>query len=158
MRDDYLEVISLAERIHRHILELIKIELDSVGSRDINNVQAMLLFNIGDAEMTIGELTSRGCYMGTNVTYNAKKLVESGYLEYQRSHHDRRTVLVRLTTKGHELPDKLNQMHEGNVKLLQQSGISDTDLAAAVITLRRFERFWMQATDVASRQRQFIAA
>lgn len=158
MRDDYLDIISLVERIHRHILELIKVELDSVGSRDIKNVQAMMLFNIGDAEMTIGELTLRGCYMGTNVTYNAKKLVESGYLEYQRSHHDRRTVLVRLTTKGHELRDKLNQMHEGNAKLLQQSGISDTDLAAAVITLRRFERLWMQATDAASRQPEFIAA
>ena len=158
MHNDYLEVISLVERIHRYILEVIKIELERLGSRDINNVQAMMLFNIGDAEMTIGELTLRGCYMGTNVTYNAKKLVESGYLEYQRSHHDRRSVYVRLTTKGHELRDKLNEMHERNVKLLHQSGIGDTDLTAALLTLHRFERLWMQATDLASRQRQFIAA
>jgi DNA-binding MarR family transcriptional regulator len=108
--------------------------------------------------MTMTELTLRGCYMGTNVSYNAKKLVENGYLEYKRSRHDRRLVHVRLTTKGHELRQKLNQMHERNVGLLGQTGISDANLAAAVVTLRHFERFCMQATDVASRGRQFIAA
>jgi DNA-binding MarR family transcriptional regulator len=158
MRDNYLEVILLVERLHRYVLELIKLELDGFGIRDINNVQAMMLFNIGDAEMTVGELTLRGCYMGTNVSYNSKKLVENGYLEYERSRHDRRSVQVRLTTKGRKLCHELNQMHERNVKLLHETGISDTDLAGAVITLRRFERFWMQATDFASRQRQFAAA
>lgn len=158
MRDNYLEVISLVERLHRYVLESIKLELDGLGIRDINNVQAMMLFNIGDAEMTVGELTLRGCYMGTNVSYNAKKLVENSYLEYERSYHDRRSVRVRLATKGHELCHKLNQMHERNVKLLDQTGISDTDLAGAVITLRRLERFWMQATDFASRGRQLTAA
>src|SRR5205823_14986505 len=42
------------------------------------NVQALMLFNIVDAEVTVGELTSRGCYLGSNVSYNVKKLVESG--------------------------------------------------------------------------------
>jgi DNA-binding MarR family transcriptional regulator len=158
MRDNYLEVISLAERLHRYVLELMKLELDGLGIRDINNVQAMMLFNIGNAEMTVGELTLRGCYMGTNVSYNAKKLVENGYLEYERSQHDRRSVHVRSTTKGHELCHQLNQMHDRNVKLLHQTGISDADLAGAVITLRRIQRVWMQATDFASRERQFTAA
>lgn len=158
MRDNYLEIISLVERLHRYVLELIKLELEGLGTHDINNVQAMMLFNIGDAEMTVGELTLRGCYMGTNVSYNAKKLVENGFLEYNRSPHDRRSIHVRLTTKGHELRHKLNQMHERNVKLLHQTGISDTDLAGAVITLQRIEQFWMQATDFVSRGRQFAAA
>jgi DNA-binding MarR family transcriptional regulator len=158
MRDHYLEAISLIERIHRYVLGLLKIELDGLGIQGINNVQAMMLFNIGDAEMTMSELTLRGCYMGTNVSYNAKKLVENGYLEYKRAHHDRRSVHVRLTTKGHELRQQLNQLQQRNVELLEQTGISDADLAAAVITLRHFERFWMQATDLTSRRRQFIAA
>jgi DNA-binding MarR family transcriptional regulator len=158
MRDCYLEVTSLVERLHRYVLELTKLELDGLGIRDINNVQAMMLFNIGDAEMTVGELTLRGCYLGTNVSYNAKKLVEKGYLGYERSRHDRRSVYVRLTTKGHALYHELNQMHERNVERLHQTGISDTDLAGAVITLRRLERFWMQTTEFASRQRQFAAA
>lgn len=158
MRSNYLEAVSLVERLHRHVLELIKLELDELGVRDISNVQTMMLFNIGDAEMTVGELTIRGCYMGTNVSYNARRLVENGYLEYERSHHDRRSVHVRLTAKAHELSHKVHQMHERNVKLLHESGISDTDLAEAVVTLRRLEQFWRHPTDFASRERQFTAA
>ncbi len=70
MTNDYLEVISLVERLHRHFLEVVKLELDGLGIHDINNVQGLMLFNIGDAEMTVGELTLRGCYLGSNVSYN----------------------------------------------------------------------------------------
>jgi DNA-binding MarR family transcriptional regulator len=158
MYDDYLEIISLVERLHRYVLELVKNELDEFLIRDINNVQALILFNIGDTEMTVGELTLRGCYMGTNVSYNLKKLVENGYLQYKRSQHDRRSVYVRLTAKGHELCGKLNHMHERNVKLLDRAGVNEPDLAAAVSTLRRVERLWRQIADFASRERQFSAA
>src|SRR5271169_4290139 len=58
MDNPYLEVISYVERIHRQFLEVVKLELEGFGIRDINNVQAMMLFNIGDAEMTVGELTA----------------------------------------------------------------------------------------------------
>jgi DNA-binding MarR family transcriptional regulator len=158
MHDNYVEVISLVERLHRYVLELIKLELDVLGTRDINSVQSMLLFNIGDSEMTIGEITSRGCYMGTNVSYNIKKLVENDYLAYERSRHDRRSIHIRLTRKGSELCHKLKQMHDRNAELLKQTGISGTDLAGAMVTLRGLERFWMQATNVAARQHQFVAA
>src|SRR5215475_14390399 len=100
MNNMYLDVISLIGRIHRQFLEVVKLELDGMGIYDINNVQAMMLFNIGDAEMTVGELTLRGCYLGSNVSYNVKTMVEQGYLAYQRSLHDRRSVHVSLTDKG----------------------------------------------------------
>src|SRR5881394_3072915 len=93
----YLQVISLIERTHRHFLEIVKLELERSGVRDANNVQALMLFNIGDTEMTVGELTSRGCYLGSNVSYNVKKLVESGCLEAERSAHDLRSINVKLT-------------------------------------------------------------
>src|SRR5689334_25348581 len=108
----YLEVISLVERLHRHFLELVKLELDRFGIQDINNVQGMMLYNIGDAEMTVGELTLRGCYLGSNVSYNVKKMVENGYLTQERSLHDRRSLRVRLTEKGQTLRDRLDAMHE----------------------------------------------
>jgi hypothetical protein len=48
------------------------------GIRDINNVQGLILFNVGDgAEMPIGELTLRGCYLGSKVSYNRKKTVDA---------------------------------------------------------------------------------
>src|SRR5467141_4176747 len=100
MINSYLELISLIERLHRHFLEVVKLELDGLAVRDINNVQGMMLFNIGDAEMTVGELTLRGCYLGSNVSYNVKKMVGNGYLTQQRSLHDRRSIRVRLTDKG----------------------------------------------------------
>ena len=80
----YFKVISLVERLHRQFLELVKLELDGLGIHDINNVQGMMLFSIGDAEMTVGELTLRGCYLGSNVSYNVKKMVENGYLVQER--------------------------------------------------------------------------
>src|ERR1700742_2418500 len=87
MNNGHLEVISLVERLHRHFLEVVKLELDGLGIHDINNVQGLMLFNIGDAEMTVGELTLRGCYLGSNVSYNVKKMVENGYLSQERSVH-----------------------------------------------------------------------
>src|SRR6201981_3031905 len=96
----YFKVISLVERLHRQFLELVKLELEGFGIHDINNVQGMMLFSIGDAEMTVGELTLRGCYLGSNVSYNVKKMVENGYLVQERSLHDRRSIALKLTDKG----------------------------------------------------------
>ncbi len=96
----YLEALTYVERLHRRLLDVIKDELDRIGCSEINSVQALLLFNIGDAEMTAGELRTRGHYLGSNVSYNLKKLVEAGYISHQRSRLDRRSVRVRLTDKG----------------------------------------------------------
>src|SRR5271165_213863 len=128
MNNDYLEVIALIERLHRHFLEVVKLELEGLGIHDINNVQGMMLFNIGEAEMTVGELTLRGCYLGSNVSYNVKKMVENGYLVQQRSAHDRRSVHVRLTEKGIRLRDALSAMHDRHVELLSQATVNMDDL------------------------------
>ena len=157
MADYYLEVVSLVEQLHRRFLEIVKLELDGLGIHDINNVQGMMLFNIGDAEMTVTELTLRGCYLGSNVSYNVKKLVENGYLAHERSVHDRRSIHVKLTDKGQKLRDQLSGMHQRHIQLLKQTAVTDTDLEAVVTTLRRLERFWMHEGDLVSRRGQFAA-
>jgi DNA-binding MarR family transcriptional regulator len=150
MHSAYLEVISLVERVHRHFLEVVKLELEGLGIHDINNVQAMMLFNIGDAEMTVGELTLRGCYLGSNVSFNVKKMVENGYLSQQRSLHDRRSIHVRLTQKGMKLRDKLSEMHHRHLEMMQaQKVFTAEDLHVVGATLRRLERFWLRASDLA---------
>ncbi len=151
MEGPYLDVISLVERLHRHFLEVVKLELEGLGVHDINNVQGMMLFNIGDAEMTVGELTLRGCYLGSNVSYNVKKMVENGYLAQQRSEHDRRSIHVRLTDKGAKLRDRLTQMHRRHAEMLTQAAIERGELEAACLTLRRLERFWIRAGDMVQR-------
>jgi DNA-binding MarR family transcriptional regulator len=156
MNNDYLEVIALIERLHRHFLEVVKLELEGLGIHDINNVQGMMLFNIGEAEMTVGELTLRGCYLGSNVSYNVKKMVENGYLVQQRSAHDRRSVHVRLTDKGIRLRDALATMHHRHQDMLSQALVAAGDLEATAVTLRRLERFWIRAGDLVQRP-QFAA-
>ena len=103
----YLEALNLIERLHRQLLDVIKDELDRKDEREINSVQALLLFNVGDQELTAGELRTRGHYLGSNVSYNLKKLVEGGYIHHERSEADRRSVLVRLTRKGEAVRDML---------------------------------------------------
>jgi DNA-binding MarR family transcriptional regulator len=148
MDNPYREVISYVERLHRQLLEVVKLELEGLGIHDINNVQAMMLFNIGDAEMTVGELTLRGCYLGSNVSYNVRKMVENEYLSHERSVHDRRSIRVRLTEKGIKVRDRLTAMHRRHAEMLSQAAVSADDLQAAGVTLRRLERFWIRAADL----------
>jgi DNA-binding MarR family transcriptional regulator len=93
-RSLYLETLTLVERLHRRLLEVIKDEFDRRSRADINSVQALLLYNIGEKDLTAGELRTRGYYLGSNVSYNLKKLVEMGYLVHQRSRVDRRSVRI----------------------------------------------------------------
>jgi DNA-binding MarR family transcriptional regulator len=111
----------------------------------------MMLFNIGDAEMTVGELTLRGCYLGSNVSYNVKKLVENEYLAHERSVHDRRAIHVRLTEKGIKLRDSLIAMHQRHAEMLPRADVSADDLQAAGVTLRRLEHLWIRAADLVQR-------
>ena len=148
MYSSYLEIISLVERTHRHFLEMVKLELDRLGIHDINSVQGLLLFNIGDAEMNVSELKWRGCYLGSNVSYNVKKMVENGYLVQERSEYDLRSTNVRLTEKGTKLRARLQSMHQRHVEMLDQAAITDEDLRAASVALRRLERFWTGVPDI----------
>src|ERR1700739_4585297 len=157
MDNGYLEVISLVERLHRHFLEVVKLELEGLGIHDINNVQGLMLFNIGDAEMTVGELTLRGCYLGSNVSYNVKKMVENDYLVQERSVHDRRSIHVRLTDKGRALRDQLSDMHKRHIELLSQTAVTADNLQRVMVTRRRLERFWVRAGDLVQRPGRFAA-
>jgi len=153
----YFELNHLIERLHYHLLEIIKLELDGLGIHDINSVQAMMLFNIGDAEMTMGELTVRGCYLGSNVSYNVKKMVENGYLAHERSVHDRRAIRVWATEKGRALSQKLSKMHQRHLERLEETDIRESDFKEIAVTLRRLERFWMRTADLTARSQVFAA-
>lgn len=139
----YLESLSLVERLHRLLLDVIKDEFERVGILEINAVQALLLFNIGENEVTAGELKSRGYYQGSNVSYNLKKLVDAGYMHHQRCEVDRRSVRVRLTAKGSEVRDTVRQLFDRHADglvsrgVLSPEGIEDINTA-----LRRVERYW----------------
>ncbi|MDR3515455.1 MAG: MarR family winged helix-turn-helix transcriptional regulator [Azospirillaceae bacterium] len=149
MRQPYYDSILLIERLHRHFLEVLKAELDRLGIQDINNVQSLILYNIGDDELTVGELTARGYYLGSNVSYNVKKMVENGYLGQERSPHDRRSVRVRLSMKGLELRIKISVMFERQLSSLENSGVSEEELSRTNDIMRKLERFWSGSIEYA---------
>lgn len=139
----YLESLTLVERLHRLLLDVIKDEFERVGVLEINAVQALLLFNIGDNEVTAGELKSRGYYQGSNVSYNLKKLVEMGYMHHQRCEIDRRSVRVRLTQRGREIRDVVAELFGRHAEGLQRRGVLSQDgLEGITSSLRRVERYW----------------
>ena len=141
----YLEALALVERLHRLLLDVIKDEFERVGVIEINAVQALLLFNIGDNEVTAGELKTRGYYQGSNVSYNLKKLVEMGYMHHQRCEIDRRSVRVRLTGRGREIRELVAALFARHAEGLLGKGIVDGDtLADMTLTLRRMERYWTE--------------
>ncbi|MCL2716548.1 MAG: MarR family winged helix-turn-helix transcriptional regulator [Alphaproteobacteria bacterium] len=139
----YLEALTLLERLHRRLLDVIKDEFDRRSRADINSVQALLLYNVGDKELTAGELRTRGYYLGSNVSYNLKKLVELGFLDHQRSRVDRRSVRISLTPKGQEVRRIVEALYEKHVKTVEQvGGISSEEFATLNKSLHRLERFW----------------
>ncbi|WP_174235093.1 MarR family winged helix-turn-helix transcriptional regulator [Ruegeria sp. EL01] len=139
----YLEALALVERLHRLLLDVIKDEFERVGELEINAVQALLLFNIGDHEVTAGELKSRGYYQGSNVSYNLKKLVEMGYMHHQRCEIDRRSVRVRLTPRGREIRDVVSDLFARHAEGLQNRGVLGLEGIEDITgSLRRVERYW----------------
>lgn len=146
----YYESVQLIERLHRYFLDVLKVELDKSGIQDINNVQSMILYNIGTDELTVGELTIRGYYLGSNVSYNVKKMVENGYLEQERSVHDKRSIRVKLSEKGQELHDLVSGMFERHEAVINESDLPDNALKEMNETLKRIERFWAAQTNFTS--------
>ena len=143
IRSLYMESLQLVERLHRRLLDVIKDEFDRNGRSDINAIQALLLFNIGNAELTAGELRSRGYYLGSNVSYNLKKLVDLGFINHQRSRIDRRSVRVSLTPKGQEIANIVGNLYERHIRSIQQvGGIAIDDFQLINKSLHRLERFW----------------
>tara|TARA_R110000824_G_scaffold401749_1_gene614570 strand:- start:110717 stop:111298 length:582 start_codon:yes stop_codon:yes gene_type:complete len=139
----YLEALTYVERLHRRLLDVIKDELDRIHVSEINSVQALLLFNIGDAEMTAGELRTRGHYLGSNVSYNLKKLVEAGYIHHQRSRSDRRSVRVKLTDKGRAICAAIDDVYKKHCAMIVDVGdITPEELRQVNATLFKLERFW----------------
>ncbi len=142
-RGEYLQALRLIERLHRLLLDVIKDEFDRQGGAELNSVQALLLYNIGESELTAGELKTRGYYLGSNVSYNLKKLVDMGYIHYKRSDTDRRSVRVSLTDKGLEAREIVQALYHRQLGSVQSVGeIGNDEIRGLNKALVRLERFW----------------
>ena len=130
VREPYLQAMMLVERLHRRLLEVIKDVFDRRGRTDVNPIQALIVYNLGDQELSIGE-------------YNLKKLVQIGLVEHHRSNHDQRSVRIKLIAKGQEfcqIVEALCQKHVDRVEAV--GGIQADEIAILNKQLHRLERFW----------------
>src|ERR1700746_768256 len=143
IRPLYLEALTLVERLHRRLLDVIKDEFDRRSRADINSVQALLLYNIGEKDLTAGEWRTRGFSRVSTVSYTLKKLVEMGSLDHQRSRIDRRSVRIKLTDKGREVRDIVDTLYQKHVaSVAQVGGIACEEVAALNQSLQGLGRFW----------------
>lgn len=139
----YMEALTLIERLHRRLLDVIKDDFERTGEKEVNPVQALLLFNISDAELTAGELKTRGHYQGSNVSYNLKKLVESGYVNHERSANDKRSVRISLTVKGQEIRRRVDALYNRQLQAIEEVvGLSVDEFDRINKALTRLERYW----------------
>lgn len=142
MSQPYFDIIRLIERLHRHFLDVLRAELRRLGIEDINAVQALLLYNIGENEVVIRDLKDRGYYQGSNVSYNIKALTEYGYLMQERSPHDRRSVRLKLTDKGLDLCNAVRKMQNDLAAALGDDAETAKALETTLGTMQRLERTW----------------
>jgi len=141
LKQVYTESILLIERLHRRFLDVVKAELDRLKIDDVNNVQTLILYNISGEQLTIGELTNRGYYLGSNVSYNVKKLVENGYLVQEKAPHDKRSTRIKLSEKAVDLCKKIDALYQRNIDVLSKE-TSEPELSSLNKTLTSLENFW----------------
>jgi len=142
MKALYFETITLIERLHHLFLDVLKAELDRLRILDINNIQCFILYNVGKNELTVGEISNRGYYLGSNVSYNLKKLVENNYFIQEPSKHDKRASKVRLSEKGIKLYDKIDKIFNKQSSNLKYNGVMEENLTETLKLLRKLESYW----------------
>lgn len=141
MKDNYYRSIVIIEKLHRLFLEVIKYELNKLRIKDINNVQSLVLYNIANKKLSVGDLTAQGYYLGTNVTYNLRKMVENGYVFQCPNPHDRRASEVSLTEKGMEIYELLGGLFEIHSKNIQDNNVSEDMVNNLIRTLSHIEKY-----------------
>ncbi len=147
MKERYFETIMLIERLHYLSGDVVKAEIDRRRIFDISNVQCFILYNIGKDEMVVGEIANRGYYLGSNVSYNLKKLVKYGYIIQEKDIHDKRASKVRLSEKGLELYETLDKIFTHQAESLHREGLGEQNMADTLKSLRKLETFWTLVTN-----------
>jgi DNA-binding MarR family transcriptional regulator len=145
LKSHFVRALGQLERLHRCLLELIKLELErQISDTEATSAQALFLYNIGDGKLSATELRIRGYYTGSNLSYTIAKLVEAGYLNYERAPRDKRVVCLSLTEKGHEIRKMVATIYEGHVPVLEEKGVTAEDLERLVSALKRLEHYWAE--------------
>ncbi|MDX9689181.1 MAG: MarR family transcriptional regulator [Proteobacteria bacterium] len=132
------------ERMHRRFLDVVRLEMGRVGVRDISPVQILMLSNIGTETISVRDLIERGYYLGSNASYNLKQLVEGGYVDRQASKRDRRSALLKITSKGTDVLSKLSALQSQWAEPILRDNNGEA-VETTYKMLRTLERCWSDA-------------
>lgn len=141
MKENYYNTIIMIERMHRLFLDVLKNDLSKQRIRDINNIQAIIIYNVGHKKLSVGDLISHGYYQGSNVSYNLRKMVEGGYMLQCPNPHDRRVSDIELTEKGLEMYERIGKIFEEHSLSLQKNNIDGESINKLIDTLDLIEKY-----------------
>ncbi len=138
----HLDLLRLIERLHRRSLDLFRVDLSRLGIEDLSPSQVMVLFTIGADDLSVRDLIDRGYYLGSNASYNLKRLVETGYVDRNASQRDRRSARIRLSDKGKALCELVREADQAYYRSMARDDEEARDLETTFRTLRRMEQVW----------------
>ncbi|MBF9233882.1 winged helix DNA-binding protein [Microvirga sp. BT350] len=141
----HLDLLRVVERVHRRYLDIFRLDLGRLGVDDLSPSQVMMLFTIGADELTVRDLIDRGYYLGSNASYNLKRLAETGYIDRNASERDRRSARIRLSEKGRKLCEAVRKMDVSYHRLVARNAEERHELEIAFKTLQRLEQVWTGA-------------
>lgn len=144
-KNEFIKGIQNILRLHQKLHDLVGISLEKTPYRGLTPVQALLIYNLGEHEISVGELRSRGFYLGSNVSYNLKKLVNAGYVSQEPSPHDKRSTTVALTNKGNDVRHIIDDLYNEQIQtILETCPLEFPDIRTAVKVLFVWDQFWSQ--------------
>lgn len=141
----YRDLTHLVERLHRRLLDVVRAELTRADIHDLNGVQALLLANVGENEIAVRDLVERGYYLGSNVSYNIRKLTELGYLQQRPTKHDKRSVTVIPTDKAKRAIAAVRAGEVAHAEAYKEALGNLSDLETVREALKRLEFVWTES-------------
>ena len=148
----YREVTRLVERMHRRLLDVVRIELNRQGIDDVSPAQVLMLLNIGDEEVSVRDLIERGYYLASNASYNLKALHEGGYIDRSTAARDKRAARIRLSERGLQLCAALGELESVHAARLVTSDADREAFENTFRMLRNLEMTWSDTVRYGDRQ------
>ena len=132
------------EKIHRLFLDSIRESaVKLVDAQDLNPGNILLLYNVGKDRVTASDIINRGHYLGTNVSYNVKKLCEHGYLVQEKAMHDGRQTILYATEKGIKVQESVQKLIASQIQHMEKDlGMDLEQFQSANKTLQNIEVFF----------------
>jgi DNA-binding MarR family transcriptional regulator len=106
------------------------------SSRQLSPVHAGMLLRISEAPCTISELARHQCTQLPTISRSVSVLVERGLLERWIPEQNRRTTMVRLTSRGRrEVEEVMSDVHSHTQSLLKSLSETDDRKVRAALSL-----------------------